>query len=321
MESWISGLAQHGYFILFLIVFLEAIGLPIPAALGMLIAGAASARGGLSLAAVVGGSIASMMLGDILMFLMGRYTGWWLLGLLCRLSLNPESCILRSADSFYRRGRTLLVIAKFIPGINTMAPPLAGSMNMRLFPFLRLDLAGAVLYTGAYILAGYLGSGALGALTSGYKALGQVLGWIFLAAAAGYVLLQARLWTKARAWRSVPFVSPAEAARQLSSGAAVVYDVRSHGYYDPKATRIHGSRRMDPNALHQSQQPDATGRQIYLYCTCVREATSGRVALLLREQGIHSCVIQGGLRAWRKAGLPVEPVPSEEMAAMPAFDS
>ena len=80
---------------------------------------------------------------DTLMFLMGRYTGWWLLGILCRVSLNPESCILRSADSFYRRGRALLVMAKFIPGINTMAPPLAGCMNMRFTQFLRLDLAGA----------------------------------------------------------------------------------------------------------------------------------------------------------------------------------
>jgi membrane protein DedA with SNARE-associated domain/rhodanese-related sulfurtransferase len=320
MESWISGLTQHGYSILFLVVFLEAIGIPVPAALALLIAGAASARGSLNLPLTVAGSIAAMLLGDILMFLMGRYTGWWLLGLLCRLSLNPESCILRSADSFYRRGRTLLVIAKFIPGINTMAPPLAGSMNMRFFPFFRLDFAGAALYTGVYLAAGFVGSGVLGALTSGYQALGRVLGWIIAAAAVGYAIVQVRMWTKARAWRSVPFVNPAEAGHELAAGNAVIYDVRSHGYYDPRATRIQGSRRMDPNALHQFKLPDHSGRQIYLYCTCVREATSGRVALLLLEKGIHSAVIQGGLVAWRKAGLPMEAVPLEEMAALPVFD-
>jgi len=106
-----------------------------------------------------------MVAGDMLMFLMGRYTGWWLLGVLCRISLNPESCILRSADSFYRRGRTLLVVAKFIPGINTMAPPLAGCMNMPLLQFLALDLAGAALYTGSYFAVGFLFSDALGAIT------------------------------------------------------------------------------------------------------------------------------------------------------------
>jgi membrane protein DedA with SNARE-associated domain len=150
MESWIARIAEHGYLILFAVAFLETFGLPIPAALALLVAGAACARGLLNPWWTVGGSIVCIASGDSLMFLMGRHTGWWLLSLLCRLSLNPESCILRSADAFYRRGRTLLVIAKFIPGINTMAPPLAGSMNMRYAQFLRLDGAGAALYAGGY---------------------------------------------------------------------------------------------------------------------------------------------------------------------------
>jgi membrane protein DedA with SNARE-associated domain len=116
MESWISGLAAHGYLIVFAAVFLEAVGLPVPAALALLIAGGASATGALQGTYVVLGALGVMLAGDTLMFLVGRYTGWWLLGVLCRISLNPESCILRSADSFYRRGRKLLLIAKFIPG-------------------------------------------------------------------------------------------------------------------------------------------------------------------------------------------------------------
>src|SRR5580765_2192833 len=120
MESWITGLAGHGYSIVFLVVFMEAIGLPIPAALALLVGGAAAARGALNPAIAVPGAIASMMCADMLMFLLGRRTGWGLLALLCRISLNPESCILRSADAFHRRGRTLLLFAKFIPGINTM---------------------------------------------------------------------------------------------------------------------------------------------------------------------------------------------------------
>src|ERR1700683_4108028 len=162
MDSWISGLSQHGYSILFTAVFLEPIGLPVPAALILLIAGGAAANGTLQPIYALSGAVFATLAGDMMMFLLGRYTGWWLLGLLCRVSLNPEACILRSADSFYRRGRTLLVVAKFIPGINTMAPPLAGSMNMRTLTFLRLDLAGALLYVGSYLLVGYVFSGALG---------------------------------------------------------------------------------------------------------------------------------------------------------------
>ena len=137
MGSWNSLLAQHGYSLLIATVFLEAVGIPVPAALALMIAGGAAARGVLQAPNAFGAALLAMLAGDTLMFLLGRYTGWWLLGILCRISLNPESCILRSADTFYRRGRTLLVIAKFIPGINTMAPPLAGSMNMRLAPCIR----------------------------------------------------------------------------------------------------------------------------------------------------------------------------------------
>jgi rhodanese-related sulfurtransferase len=264
-----------------------------------------------------------MLAGDTLMFFLGRYTGWWLLGLLCRVSLNPEACILRSADSFYRRGRTLLVVAKFIPGINTMAPPLAGSMNMRPLTFLRLDLAGALLYAGSYLVAGFIFSDALDAVTRGYDSAGRIVGWIVLALVIGYILFRAWLWVKGRALSAVPFADPEEAAREQASGAPV-YDVRSHGYFDPKATRIQGSRRLDPNALHQSGAQLPAEGMVLVYCTCVRQATSARVARELQKmllgKTVRVTVIQGGLRAWVKAGLPVEDVPPEEVASLPVFD-
>src|SRR5262245_44386175 len=105
MDTWLmsvahAGLAQHGYEILFAAVFMEAVGLPVPAALALLIAGGASAQGSLAPAAAFAGSIATMLTADVVMFTLGRFTGWWLLAILCRLTLNPESCMLRSADSF-----------------------------------------------------------------------------------------------------------------------------------------------------------------------------------------------------------------------------
>ena len=318
MESWISGFAQHGYAILFAIVFLEAVGLPVPAALALLIAGGAAANGTLEVSYALGGAILAMLTGDTLMFLLGRYTGWWLLGILCRISLNPESCILRSADSFYRRGRILLVVAKFIPGINAMTPPLAGSMNMRFWPFIRLDAVGAALYIGACFAVGFVFSGALAVVTRGYHAFGRVVGWGIIALVAVYVLFQGWLWIKARKLIAVPFAVPSAAARAMAEGAWIC-DVRSHGYFDAKATRIKGSRRLDPNALNQTKTEFPPDQDLYLYCTCVREATSARVARELQQKGIRVAVIKGGLRAWKKAGLPLEPVPPGEMAPLPAF--
>jgi membrane protein DedA with SNARE-associated domain len=322
MDWWTSAIAQHGYGILIAIIFLEAAGLPAPAALALLIAGAAAAHGILLLPYALAAALLAMLAADTLMFLLGRYTGWWLLGTLCRISLNPESCILRSADSFYRRGRQLLVIAKFIPGINTMAPPLAGSMNMRLAQFLPLDLTGAVLYVGSYFGVGFLFSDALGVVLHGYQAAGRILGWVVIALIAGYLVIQLWLWLRERALPVVTLADPAEAARELLSGADI-YDVRSHGYFDSNAKRIRGSRRLDPHALHQSSAAISGERAVYLYCTCARQATSARVARELQStlagKGVRIAVIKGGLRAWTMARLPVEAVPGGEMAALPLF--
>ncbi len=322
MERILTDLAHHGYALLFASVFLETIGFPIPAAIALLLAGAASAHGSLNAAATVGGAFIVILIGDTLMFLLGRYTGWWLLGLLCRFTLNPESCILRSADAFYKRGRALLVFAKFLPGINSMAPPLAGSMNMRWMQFFGLDAAGAALYAGGYWSLGFLFGDAVGPITRTIQTFGRAVGWLAFVAFAGYVLYLVWNWTKAGTFGSVPRVHPTEAARKISTDGAVVYDVRSHGYYTQKARRIQGSKRLEPNALHQQPleiPPD--GRMVYLYCTCQGDATSIRVAKELIGQGFHVAVIAGGLRAWRRAGLPLEPVPAEEVVPLPAFET
>jgi membrane protein DedA with SNARE-associated domain/rhodanese-related sulfurtransferase len=322
MDTWTSAIAQHGYVILGVLLFLDALGLPVPAAVALLVAGALAARGVLQLQYLLGVSVLAMLAGDTLLYLVGRYTGWWLLGVLCRISLNPESCILRSADSFYRRGRQLLVYSKFLPGINTMAPPLAGSMNMGLAQFLILDLAGTVIYVGAYFAAGFLFSDALGAIVHGYQAAGRILGAVVIALIAAYLLYLLWLWLKQRALPAVTLAEPTEAER-ASQGGAVIYDVRSHGYFDPKATRIRGSRRLDPNALNQPDTQLPGERAIYLYCTCARQATSARVArelqVKLKGTAVRIAVIRGGLRAWTRAGLPVETVPAADMAALPLF--
>ena len=139
-----------------------------------------------------------MLIGDILLFVAGRYMGWGLLGFLCKLSVNPETCILRSAESFYKRGKATLMFAKFIPGINTMAPPLAGSMNMRYGEFLGFDLAGALLYASAYLVVGFLFSDALGTITRSYDVFSRVLTWVVIAMVGAYLGFKAWLWVQSR---------------------------------------------------------------------------------------------------------------------------
>src|SRR2546421_1353082 len=125
-------------------------------------------------------------MGDTLQFWLGRYMGWLLLGFLCRVSINPETCILRSAESFYKRGRITLIIAKFIPGVNTMAAPLAGSMKMRFWQFLRLDAAGALLYSLTYLAVGYVSPDFLATILRGFHRAGRAMGGVILAAPVVY---------------------------------------------------------------------------------------------------------------------------------------
>ena len=145
MDDLVSIISRHGYLLLAAVCFAEAIGLPLPAALAILTAGAVASGGHLHFHLVFIISWSAMLFGDILLYLLGRVSGWALLGFLCRLSASPETCILRSAEYFYRRGKLTLLFAKFIPGVNTMSPPLAGSMRMRPEQFVAFDAMGGAL--------------------------------------------------------------------------------------------------------------------------------------------------------------------------------
>jgi rhodanese-related sulfurtransferase len=240
-----------------------------------------------------------------------------LLGVLCRLSLNPEACILKSADSFYKRGRVLLVVAKFIPGINTMAPPLSGSMNMPPLQFFGLDFAGAMLYGAAWFGAGFLFSGFLTAITRGYSAFGDLVTRAIGIAFVLWLGNRIRIWVGARKERPVRMMKAAELAEVKQQ--VLVLDVRSHGYYEKDTMRILGSARMEPNALSEQVAGLPKDKEIVLYCTCIREATSSNVARALEDQGLRVSVLEGGFRAWKKAGLPVEAVPEAEVMPLPKF--
>jgi len=211
-----------------------------------------------------------LMIGDIAYFWLGRYTGWALLGFLCRLSMNPETCMLRSAESFYKRGKATLLIAKFIPGVNTMAAPLAGSMKMRFGQFLRLDFVGVFLYSVIYLLVGFVSRDFLAATLNSFHEAGRVMEWILSVAVIAYLIYRGSQMLKYRQYRVVPRIQAEELAARLSAGEnnkLQIVDVRSHGYYDVGAERIFGSIRIEPNNLDEELKDLAKDKDIYLYCT------------------------------------------------------
>jgi membrane protein DedA with SNARE-associated domain len=262
--------ARHGYTLTFALLFAEAVGLPFPAAIALVAAGAAAASHTLWGPFVLIGAVSALLLGDCAQFWLGRYMGWGLLGFLCRVSINPETCILRSAESFYKRGKMTLVIAKFIPGVNTMAAPLAGSMKMRFWQFLRLDFCGALLYAATYLLLGYVAHDFLASILRGFHAASRAMEAVVIATLVAYAVYRIVQYKKHRPDRLVPRVQVQELAARLASndaGRVQIVDVRSHGYYDSGSARIKGSIRIEPNNLDDEIKNLPKDKDIYLYCT------------------------------------------------------
>jgi len=270
MNDLLAMMARHGYVLTFAVLLAEALGLPLPAAVALVAAGAGVAAHTLAGPSVLLAAMTGLLVGDCVQFWLGRSAGWALLGFLCRLSMNPETCILRSAESFYKRGKLTLVIAKFIPGINTMAAPLAGSMRMRFGQFLRLDFLGALFYSVTYLTVGYLSRDFLVATLKGFHAASRAMEIVLIIALVAYAIHRATQFRKYRKYDVVPRIQVQELAARLASEDAarvLIVDVRSHGYYDQGGERIHGSIRIEPNNLEVEIQNLPKDKDIYLYCT------------------------------------------------------
>ena len=328
MTNLLAVVGHHAYAATALVLFVGACGLPLPASVVLLVAGASAHGAGLNLGLVVLCAMCAALAGDTLMYLGGRYTGWWLLAGLCRISINPETCIFGSANRFYRRGPRTLLFAKFIPGLSTVAAPLSGSLNMPALKFLGLDMTGALLYTSAWSVTGYVFARFLRQIIVLVQQLGHITAAMVSAVVVLYVLWVVMSYVRDTRFTDVERIAAAELHARLQEGPrdriVVIADVRSHGYYDPGTQRIKNSIRVEPNrlreevaALRDFMAPEC---DIYLYCSCARDATSVRVAKALEKEDCKTKVIAGGLKAWIKAGGPLEPVPETDLEHLPQFD-
>jgi membrane protein DedA with SNARE-associated domain/rhodanese-related sulfurtransferase len=319
---------HHGYPVCAAALFLAAIGLPLPASTVLLLAGAAAHAGGLNPWIALALAWVGAVSGDTLLFFGGRYSGWWLLSLLCRASVNPEACIFSSAGYFYRRGPRTLLFAKFIPGLGAMAAPIAGSLNMKTRQFLKMDALGALAYCSFFGAAGYLFSGMIELIVGQIERVGHTVLLLVLLGAAAYGLVLLVFTLHTRQSKHIEKISAASLHERIQAltpdRLVVIADVRSHGYYDPGMQRIKNSIRVEPNklkdelaALREFMIPEC---EIYLYCSCIRDTTSVRVARTLAEENCRTQVIEGGMKAWIKAGGALELVPETDLQKLPRFE-
>src|SRR5580692_3476258 len=147
MNETINFLVWHGATVLFVAVFVEQIGVPLPAAPWLMAAGAMAGTGKMNWMVALGAATVGSVLADFIWFQLGRRYGNKILGLLCRISLEPDTCVRKTEGVFTRWGMKGVVVAKFIPGLSTLAPPLAGSSGVSAPRFLFYDALSSLLYT------------------------------------------------------------------------------------------------------------------------------------------------------------------------------
>ncbi len=321
-QQLLSGLAQYGLGIVALNVLLNQIGLPVPVIPTLVLAGAIGALGQLPLAEIFVAAVLACLAADCGWYWVGQKYGIRVLKTLCRISLEPDSCVSQTQSQFDRWGVNSLVIAKFVPGLSTIAPPLAGAMRIGWLRFICLSSLAAMLWVGAALLGGMLFQTQIERLLIRLDKIGSMAfggAFILLGAYVGYKWWERRrFYTKLRMAR----ISVAELHQLIQNGTQpLIIDVRS-----PSARAL--EPRWIPGALHISL-PDVdahlTGlpkdRDIILYCTCPSEASAARVAKILMNHGFKRVrPLHGGLDAWLAAGHAVTHAAGEVTHASQALE-
>ncbi len=260
-------LARYGVVILPVLVVAEQIGVPLPAAPALLAVGALAAHGRISIPLVLGAIICGALAMDFAWYELGRRRGPGILGRLCRLSVEPDSCVRRAGSVFARHGARAMLVAKFLPGLTTVIPPLAGIFAVARARFALYDLAGVLLWAGMWLALGYFFSDAIVLIAARATALGRMLGFVVVVALAGYILAKyVRRHLFLRRLR-LARISPEMLKQRLDAGEDVtIIDLRSPLEVTATPYAIPGSRWLPADAIDEHDAELLRARDLVLYC-------------------------------------------------------
>ena len=308
MNESLEFLVRHGTAVLFAAVFVEQIGIPLPAAPWLLAAGALAGAGEMNWFVALNAAVIGSLLADLIWFYLGRHYGNRVLGLLCRISLEPDSCVRRTQDVFTRHGMRGVVVAKFIPGLSTLAPPLAGSSGVSAPRFLFFDGAGSLLYGGGFLLVGVIFSHQLEQVIAAFGSLGGSA--LALVAGLAALYLGYKYFQRHRLLHDLKMarITVDELHEKQEAGEKLmILDLRPHTELEQNPSLIRGALHMTMDEMELRYQEIPRDREIVLYCSCPNEVSSARVALLLQRKGIQRVrPLLGGIDAWRKQNYPTE---------------
>ena len=292
-------------------VLANQMGLPVPVLPTLIVGGALAAQGTLSPAQLFAGAVLACLLADSAWFFAGRTYGSGVMKLLCRISLTPDSCVSETQSRFERWGSNALIVAKFVPGLSLIAPPLAGATHMGWLRFLAYSTLGAAAWVGVALMGGMLFRHQIEMLLPRIADFGLAALSIFCVLLVAYVGYK---W-----WERVRFYSVLRMAQisveelhglMATPPPPLIVDVRSPTAVQLEPRCIPGSRHIPLTDVQQHLRDLPRDREIISYCTCPNEASAAQVAKILMENGFNRVrPLHGGLDAWIAAGYTVEKAP------------
>jgi len=268
MHRIVEFLLQHGYLVVLCWVFTEQLGIPLPSMPLLLAAGALAGSGQLNFFACLFYAMLGAVAADSLWYQLGRRKGIRILQLLCKISLEPDSCVRRTEGIFSKQGARSLLVAKFIPGLGAVTPPLAGIFHMRPRRFLLFDACGAVLWAGSFLGLGYVFSGEIERLAEHLGLVGSRLLIVLLVAFAAYISY--KVFVRQRFLRELRIarITVEELKEKLDSGEEVVIvDLRHSVDFEADPELIPGALHMEAKDLEVKNDQLPRDREVILYCT------------------------------------------------------
>jgi membrane protein DedA with SNARE-associated domain/rhodanese-related sulfurtransferase len=307
MNPHVQDILRHGYLWLFLAALLERVGLPLLVTPLVIAAGAVAGLGDLSLLGIILVTVLASEIGDLIWYELGRNRGPSVLRLLCKISLEPDSCVRRSEDAFARHMTTSLISSKFVPGVGRLAGPVAGMSGMARDQFLLLNGLGSLLWALVFALVGYIPARKLPIDVLLEEAAGWFLVLLVVALAANVIWKYVQRQRFIRSLRvSRMTVDELKAAIDRGERPFVV-DLRHKLEFLVNPRTVSTAVRISPDELSLRHAEIPRDREVVLYCTCPSEATSAKVAMELKKIGITRVrPLMGGLQAWENQGYPMD---------------
>jgi membrane protein DedA with SNARE-associated domain len=249
-------------------VFLVQAGLPVPADPMLLVMGAMVGDGRYSLVVTILTGMSAALLGDLIWYELGRRRGTSILRLLCRLSIEPDTCVRKTEDSFSKRGARTLLVAKFVPGLSLVSTPMAGVIRMPRWRFLLFDLAGSALWVTSYLVLGILFKKQVQLVIDFIANLGRYAGAVVFTALALYLGFKYfQRWRFLHAFE-MGRISPRSLLDMIEGKVPVtVIDLRHPHEVEREGVKLTGALVLRPDELRSRSGEIPRDQEIILYCT------------------------------------------------------